>query len=168
MITVKTAADEMGVTTTTMRRWGTELADFLSTHANPPKGGARSYSDEDIVILRTVAVLRSQRQPFDEIRTRIAAGERLEPVPQEPPDTPESPTEGADSDEGDGSMALAPADLLERFMIQLESANEARVDAEIRAASAETRAEMLQAQLDELKAGKVDEKRGWWDRLRGR
>ena len=37
-----------------------------------------------------------------------------------------------------------------------------------RAASAETRAEMLQAQLDELKAGKVNEKRGWWDRIRGR
>jgi len=43
------------------------------------------------------------------------------------------------------------------------------VEAESRAASAETRAEMLQLQLDELKAGKVDEKKGgFWPRLFGR
>jgi len=160
MYNVKLTSVTVGVSNTTIRTWSREFGDFLSAGANPERGQVRVYSDDDIAVFTTVKVLRSQHQTFDAIHKRLATGERLEPVPQESPDTPEAPPERADSDESDGSMALAPADLLERFMVQLESSNEARIAAEIRASTAEGQNVILKLELSRAR-------RSWWDRLRG-
>jgi len=147
MINVRMAAEQLDVAASTIRRWSGEFEEFLAPAANPPVGEPRFYTADDIAILNTILVLRGQRQPFSAIREALYRGDRFEPLGNvrseappiaEPP--PPSPVENQ----------LVPYGMVERFMNLFEQSNSDRILAESKAAAEQARADMLQAQLDQL------------------
>lgn len=150
MVNVRMAADQLAVAPSTIRRWSGEFEEFLAPAANPALGEPRFYTKEDLAILNTILVLRGQRQPFAAIREALGRGERLEPLAEvhaEPSAAPESPTPPPAAPV---ETQLVPYGMVEKFMTMFEQSNTARIVAESRAASEQARADMLQAQLDQM------------------
>lgn len=157
MYTVGQVAQALNVSDSTIRQWSGEFADHLSEEANPPKGETRRYDDGDVAALQTVAILRDQLVDYADIHERLAAGERLEPAPEERI-RPEEPA-AADT----ALITESFAEALRNADSRIATLTDRLIDAEKRAAAAETRAEMLQAQLDERKGEKEGaDGRPWW------
>lgn len=144
---VTQAARAVGVSDTTIRQWGRQFADHLSAGANPGRGQTRQYTDEDIGVFATAAILREQLVSYDEIEERIAAGERLEPVGGRPPLDEEEPADEAPPIVEAFAGALQ---LYERqfaaLQAQLQQTQDRLLEAEKRATAAETRLEILTQQ----------------------
>lgn len=65
-LTPAQTATALTVSPSTLRRWSTVLAAQLSPSANPPKGKKRSYTGEDLAVLRRAAdLIRAGRSPED-------------------------------------------------------------------------------------------------------
>ena len=162
MPTITEFANTFDVTRNTIRRWAAEFADFLSEGANPPAGERREFTPEDARVLATIAQLRNDGKELDAIAAALGAGDRAE----WPPEGAKSPQ----SDETDQQRQTALVTQLtmkaahlegqltategERDRLRQEVAQErdARRAAEIAAATAETRAQMLQEQVDRLQS----------------
>lgn len=169
--TISRIAEKLGVTPSTLRlNWTPEFADHLSEGANPPKGKTRIFSQDDLSVLETVAVLRQQDRPYDDIRSQLADGVRLEF--ERPPAATEAPQDGGNDTavvtrlaatvarfEGELNAVTGERDYLRE---RLESEAAARLAAEIRAARAETELDVIKQQRDEKAP-----RRSFWQRVRG-
>jgi len=147
------AAKEIGKTTQTVRDWTGRYSEYLSEYARVDAGQERRYTVDDIEILKTVDRLSKQGQKHQNIIPMIANGFRAgadEPKTDKPKTEPKPET-----------SALAPADILERFVVRYE----ARIDdletklsesaaavreAESARREAEVKAARLTGQLDTL------------------
>lgn len=149
---VTQAARAVGVSDTTIRQWGRQFADHLSPGATPPKGQPRQFDEEDITVFATAAVLRAQLVPYEEIEARIAAGERLEPMPGARPTPDEAEEEGQAGPAAAFHEALALYDRqLVNLQRQLLEAHDRLLDAEKRATAAETELRLLRQQQSQEK-----------------
>ena len=148
----------------TIRQWSKTFGDFLAPGANPPKGEIRTYSNEDAQVIALIANMRQERASYETIRAALAAGDRGQwPIesnqaPQDAPGQQDNAlalinqlTVKASSLEGELGAIKGERDHLRE---QLETERDARLTAEIRAASAE-------AQIESKRIG-------WFDRLLGR
>ena len=88
MYSVLQAARYAGVSSSTIRNWAGDFGEFLSPGANPPAGQPRQFTEEDMQVFSTVAVLRGQLVEPVDIRAALQDGRRMEPVAPPPPDTP--------------------------------------------------------------------------------
>ena len=88
------AAQALGITPATLRKWTEEFADWLSPAAGDPR--ERRYADDDLRVLRRAAKLLKRRRGFAYVRECLATeldvparervvGEAIEPEP--PPAT---------------------------------------------------------------------------------
>lgn len=67
-LTPAQTAAALGVASSTLRRWSTAFARHLSPAANPPKGRKRSYTAEDLGVLRRAAdLIRAGRTPEEAV-----------------------------------------------------------------------------------------------------
>lgn len=175
MYTVGQVAKALGVSDSTIRQWARHFEEYVSEGANPPKGRTRQYNEEDITVLQTIAVLRDQLVGYEEIDERLSEGERLEPPPGAQPglERPQQPEEGqtihAALVTDSFSQALKAYDSqISSLQSRLEEKTDQLVDAERRAAAAETEARLLREQL-EKRAGARDpepeEASSWRHRL---
>ena len=164
MYTVKQTSKALGISDATLRIWGKRYEDHLSPGANPDKGKERKYTEEDILALNTVKVLRSQDEGFDWIEDSLADGIRLEPT--EKPTEDESPP----ASKGTALQTQAFTEAMRAYEIRLDSIQEdlkaereARLAAEIRATAAETELRVLKEVTDQKTP--EGEKSGFWARL---
>jgi DNA-binding transcriptional MerR regulator len=145
MYTVSQVSKALGKSISTIQKiWTVEYAEFLSSKATPGKGKTRLYSDEDLAIFQTIALLRDQQMPHKQVKERLAEGERLEP--------PEGPVSPARPDaQAVSPSAQAPAEPGLAYDQGVDSLIDRIVDAEKRFAIAELKVETLQAELNRLK-----------------
>jgi AcrR family transcriptional regulator len=146
-LTVKQIADYAGISTSSVRLWGRELAPVLSDGANPKAGVARHYTKEDAGIFHTAKVLKSEGQGWEQIIEAVNAGDRILPTtppPHDPSDPAPSPQEPVDN------LPAVPMSAFERIISQLEQERVAHettrnnlLEATERAVRAETQAEQL-------------------------
>lgn len=70
-------ADELNISSSTLRRWSTEFADFLSESAGLPELSSsgepvhRRYAEEDVKVLGTVSELLSRGLTYREIAAQL-------------------------------------------------------------------------------------------------
>lgn len=143
--TVTQAAKNAGISISSVRLWSKTLEEVLSSSANPPKGKARLFTEDDVNALHTVRVLKAEGVDMDVIIKRLKDGERY---------LPDTPTEQS---EPGTTSSLVPISLVERFIgdrdrlrDELATEREARLAAEIRATKAETELEVIR------------NRRPWW------
>jgi DNA-binding transcriptional MerR regulator len=74
--------ERFGVSGTTVRNWARTYAEFLSPSASPPKGEVREYSEQDALVLATIARESHRRTPSETVRTMLEAGELVDELPQ--------------------------------------------------------------------------------------
>ena len=101
------------VTVNTVRTWSKEFADYLSPTANPKKGKARFYTEDDLTVLALIAFYRGENAPYTDIHTALANGERAQP-PQAHKPQPDPPKNAPHE-----ASELVPAQVLERFAERL-------------------------------------------------
>ena len=174
MLTVKQAADQIEKHPNTIRKWTSVYSDALSTIAKGTGGKERRFAEDDMTVMWTIAVLKSEGKHTEDIKTDLATGLRIEPILE--PKTEDVPKNGAASGENvakDGptvqeasTMALelvkGQVDSLtnERDYLrdELEKERIARIDAETDAArlSAEVEAARAAGQLEAIY------RRHWW------
>jgi DNA-binding transcriptional MerR regulator len=168
------------VTSSTLRNWSAEFADYLSPQANPPKGQRRVYSDEDAAVLALVAIERSDKRPYAEIHAALADGAQVEWTPPKQ----EGPTRPEGKENRETSLVRLTATVA-KFEGQLEAVTEERnhlrvkldkvtgahLAAEIRATEAETELKVVKDILDREKPTEEPEskeRRSFLQRLFGR
>jgi DNA-binding transcriptional MerR regulator len=61
-------AARLRVSGTTIRNWADRFSDFMEPGATPPPGQIRAYSEQDALVLATIAREADRRAPTDEIR----------------------------------------------------------------------------------------------------
>ena len=146
MFTPKQVADNLNLSSTTIRNYSRQWADYLSPSANPQAGQGRLYTEDDLAVMATIAALRDRQATADQVREALDAGQRLEPV--RPVEEERADRAGpADADPGQASAAAAAAAAATAIDIYRDRVNqlEARADrladrlieAEARAAAAE-------------------------------
>ena len=152
-LTVKQVADYAGISPTTIRVWGKELAPVLSNGANPKKGLSRHYTKEDAGIFHTAKILKSEGETWEKIIESVRAGDRVLPTTP-PPNDPSDP-----ASDHKNNLPAVPMSAFERIMGQLEQERIAHettrsnlLTATERAVRAETTATMLTAQIERLTA----------------
>jgi len=142
--TVAEVARLLGKSPSTIRNWSREFETFLSTSAAPPAGDDRIYQDDDVAVLATVAVMRAERRPFETIRAALHAGERVRPAMDQPDEEPDEEPPRALVSRLTATVA-AMSGQVDELRRQLEAERAGRIDAERRAAIAETRLSLLTA-----------------------
>ena len=94
---VTKAGKLIGKAPNTVRTWSGEevFGPYLSPYANPEPGGERRYTERDIRILKTAAILQKRGMKIKDIIPRIASGEIIEELDplEELAETAESPRE---------------------------------------------------------------------------
>lgn len=72
----------------TILDWSTRFAEFLTPEARKEGRAQRDYQSEDLVVINTIRILRDVQGVVDweEIRARLAAGEREAQLPPEATD----------------------------------------------------------------------------------
>lgn len=97
--TIAKASDRLGVSETTIRKWASEFAGFLSPSANPGKGQPRYFSDEDMIVLTTIAQQRSANVSYDDIHKALLNDrtEDLKPLADKLPEDQSQPTTSSSS-----------------------------------------------------------------------
>ena len=104
MTTVAEASDRFGVSETTIRKWAGEFTGFLSPSANPGKGQPRTFNDEDMNVLATIAQQRSANVSYDDIHKSLG-NDRTEDLKQPAqtvdklPDDPNQPATAGSAQE---------------------------------------------------------------------
>lgn len=130
-----------------------------SETATPPPGTPRRFDVGDMKVLHYITSETARGQKHEDIAQRIRAG-ALDDF-QMPTEDAEPPTED--------QTALAVITLAQEYGTRLQSvmdaANERLLESERARIAAETRAEMLQARLDEVQA---ERSKGFFARLFGR
>ena len=61
-------AARLRVSGTTIRNWADRFSDFMEPAATPPSGQIRAYSEQDALVLATIARESDRRAPTDEIK----------------------------------------------------------------------------------------------------
>ena len=151
----------LGVSDGTIRNWAAEFAAYLSEGSQTDKPGeVRTFTQDDLAILETVAAFRRQNLTYAEIGQRLANGERLEL--NGPPIDVKPGQETAVTIAAFQSTLQNYETRLDRYQARLESEQAARLAAEIRAARAETELEILKQQR-----GEKQPRRSFWQRVRG-
>lgn len=148
----------LGVSDGTIRNWAAEFADYLSPGSQTDKPGEiRTFTQDDLAILETVAALRRQNLSYGEIGQRLATGERIEI--DAPPIDVKPGQETAVTIAAFQSTLQNYENRLDRYQQRLEEEQAARLAAEIRATRAETELEILK--------GQQQPRRSFWQRVRG-
>lgn len=180
--TIKDAADAIDIPIGTVRQW---VKDFehtaaFSSQATPEKGRTRIFTDDDLIVLWTIRVMRAERRTTDEIAEALAAGERYHP--QEETAASSSSSTG-DDDEGEGETAEAAelASSLQQALAIYENrlaAYDERIEAltddllsmQERAVKAETELRILRDQAHDKtpQDEKTADQPGFWARFFGR
>jgi DNA-binding transcriptional MerR regulator len=194
MATVGDVAGGLGVGAQTVRDWCEEFKEFLSPTATPPKGQVRTFSESDLAVLALVARMRSDMTGYDLIKQALGQGERGE-LPQSEEASASTALvirqqyeqrlsiiqqEMADR-EGELRATKEERDYLRGHVQQVtERAVRAETELEIfrRSTGQHARTEAPSAPVDaaptiEVQAGepqslRVEPRKSWWDRLRGR
>lgn len=79
--TVTEAAAVVGVSTSQIRNWCTQFADYLSAQATPPAGQSRTLTAADVATLQRVAELRAQGVDYALIPAELTTLDPGELVP---------------------------------------------------------------------------------------
>lgn len=172
LFTTKQVSDYLKVSDTTVRTgWSGEFADYLSEYATPGKGQERRFTPEDVGILYTVSVMRQQGVDFPDIHKALAAGERIEPpVGERATPAPEEEGDQAAVAVAAFQSALSSYEArVNKLESRLEEVQTARLDAEIRAARAETELKTIQGILENTPAPPASlaaAVRSWWQSRR--
>jgi DNA-binding transcriptional MerR regulator len=152
MATINDFKQAYDVQPNTIRQWSKTFEDFLTPGANPPKGETRRYSDDDGQVLALVAAMRKDHKPYEAIRAALADGDRG----QWPLESDQAKQDDAGSSDASGpgtqlitqltaaasrweATAHTLADERDYLRDELEAERAARLDAEKRAAIAETK-----------------------------
>ena len=139
-LTATQAAKELDISAASLRRWASEFAQVLSADANPGPGKRRSYTGQDMALLHEAGRLFALGHTTTEVAGILATVELDE---LQPPTTTDEPA----------NLPALP-DTFERFTDALQTI-----------ASQKDRIDALERRLEALE---VQERRSWWDRLRGR
>jgi len=142
MFTVTQVANALGISNTLLRQRGAEYADYLSDYANPGKGETRRYTEDDIAVLQTVAVLKAQNKSEDDILAALDAGERYEP--SEMPGAKQTAS-------GKDDKALVTSEFaaaLQSYETQLTNLQQKNDDLHERLLAAEIRATIAETKLE--------------------
>ena len=178
MFTPKQVADNLNLSSTTIRNYSRLWSDYLSPAANPQAGQPRLYSEDDLAVIATIAALRDNQATTDQIRAALDEGQRLEPVrPLE--DERAARADQAAADPGQASAAAAAAAASTAIDIYRDRVNqlEARADqladrlieAEKRAAAAEKELEVMRALYEAATSPTpADRRPTFWQWLTGR
>lgn len=181
MYNVTQAARSADVSGTTIRNWSRLYADYLSPAANPPAGTPREYTAADLSVFSTIAVLRSQLVEADQIRARLDAGERLEPV--RPLEDAGGTADRADHDQTDQAAAVEARaavnaaesaiaiyrDRVTAVEVRNQELTDRLIDAEKRAAAAEKELEVMRALYEAATSPTpADRRPTFWQWLTGR
>lgn len=140
MYTVAQIARHLGVSGTTIRNYAAEFAAYLSASATPPPGEPRQFNDDDLSVLETIYILRTQLASAEDIISALESGQRLETT--RPAD--DSGAEEAAPQTAAFTTALTVLETrLDKLENKLDEERAARLDAEIRAARLETELRIL-------------------------
>ena len=155
--TVTQVSKMIGISHTTVRTYTADLKPVLSRSANPRLGKTRKYTEEDVIVLHTAKVLRSDGMSWEEVILSIQGGEMILPNNQVPPPPKQQ------EEKEDVAVDLIPTSALDKFIqsyttqideIKVERDNyrnrweqeiEKRGTAEKRAVSAETERDLARA-----------------------
>ena len=148
----------------------------FSAAATPAPGQTRLFTNDDIGIMWTIKFLRAQRKPTDDIATALIAGDRFYPDKETPPDDNQANQDDAgkpQTEETAVTIYTAFSDTLKlyesrvsAYETELKEERAARLAAEIRAAAAETKLQVLEdAQKETTPPGA---KSTWWQRVFGK
>jgi DNA-binding transcriptional MerR regulator len=139
----------LGVHSDTIRTWTDMFADFFTPDARGENRARREYGWDDQVLANTIAGFRNRDKfTFEEIRARLAAGERDENLPRM----------GNEPLEGETALAIYAkvksledtVDLLRTTNQEQQSRYEKRIDELTREASEwKTRYQILKEQNDD-------------------
>jgi len=154
MLTIGQAAKEMGLPKSTVRGWVADFNDYLSDNAKPEKGQVKRLDTDDMAVLWSVHLWRSQHTSKPDIHERLATGERAY---LEAPQSAENEPESAENGEG---VETAVSTALTLFQGKIDELTERLIEAETRAAVAER-------ELEIIKEAATD-KKGFWARVLGR
>lgn len=139
MYTPGQIAKFLGTSGTTIRNYAAEFSEFLSPSATPGAGVPRQFTEDDLAVLQTVAIMRGQLAPPETIVEALRAGHRL--ALARPPVAEDAPSEVVT---GAFSTALTLLESrLDKAESRLESEREARLAAELRAVAAETELRLI-------------------------
>lgn len=75
---VSELARYFNVAHTTIAKWLVEFADYLSHGATREETTEKTFSEDDLSVLATIARLSKQRKPYGEIHKALKTGERVE------------------------------------------------------------------------------------------
>jgi DNA-binding transcriptional MerR regulator len=155
----------LGVNAATIRRWSDEYQQHMS--ADSHTGDARQYTDDDLLVLWSVRRWRQLGYSLDDIRSRLADGQRAsEPLPSAP--TSDEVPRALMIPESVHTVALAEIKRLEadrdRLQIERDLAIEKRDEA---ASTLNGRINALEREIGELrgKLGVIESERrpaSWW------
>ena len=151
----------LGVSDATIRNWSSEFAAYLSPGSQTAAPGeVRTFTQDDLTILETVAALRRQNLSYDDIGQRLAAGERVEI--DAPPIDVKPGQETAVTIAAFQQTLATYENRIDKQQAQIGELYERLTDAEKRAAAAEAKLEILQQQREEKQP-----RRSFWQRVRG-
>jgi DNA-binding transcriptional MerR regulator len=88
MHTTKDIAKRLGVNAQTVRRWSSQYDDHLTGERT---GDSFTYTDDDFLLLWSVRRWRQLGYSLEDIRERLAQGERISEPPPEAPTSDEPP-----------------------------------------------------------------------------
>ena len=137
MYSVLQASRYAGVSVSTIRNWSADFAEFLSPGANPPPGATREYTEDDLKVFATVAVMRAQSVETADIRAALVDGQRLEPVN---PPAEEPPTTGGTTTE---TAVTIYKGMLEEWRTRADELAERLIESEAARAAAERELQIL-------------------------
>ena len=142
-------AQEIGVTSQTIRSWSSRFSKWLTPEASH-LGQTRYFTNEDVELLKAVAHFRSLNLSYNEVADKLESGAHLalEEVTAEPP--PEPPT------------ALITMEQVRAMISPLAAAAD-----EWRAIALE-RAQEVASLREENRRLRQELTRSWWRRLLGR
>jgi DNA-binding transcriptional MerR regulator len=163
------------VATATLRNWTAEFADYLSEHANPGRGLERRFTEDDLAVLVTVATMRDQQMPYDDIKTALAAGTRFEPVAMPDTEAPDDETTAAESSRGLAALATientiaAQQNRINVLETKVDLLNERLLTSEVERAAAVRELEILRELYEASQQTPAGGRRlSFWEWLRGR
>ena len=168
-----------GVSKSGIRLYCRDWEDYLSESANPPRGTARRFTQEDIAVFRTIKTLRDEGYTTDQIQEELEAGERYEPnyeeiTTEEPHEATQARNEPLDAAHMALELIKGQVDALtnERDYLreQLENERVGRLENERKLSSVETELRLLKEQMEKQNAVQPYEpptKKGWLARLLG-
>lgn len=107
-------AKELGVSTSTLRRWSQQFGDYLLSQAAQPTAGAtgkaghRRYTDTDVRVLMQVKQMMKDGLTVEEVRSQLAAELADEPVTESEVYAEEATSVLAPEDEDESALAVQP------------------------------------------------------------